>query len=119
MIHGIGTDICSVKRIQELLEKNGDQFINRIFTQDEINSGNTENANFVARRFAAKEACAKAIGTGIGSQLSFQDISIERVGNKPPAIKMHNENFKHLRFNLSISDEKEYAVAFVIAQNEV
>ena len=116
MIIGIGTDICEVARIQKVLEKSAEQFLSRIFVDEERLENMSDNPHHVARRYAAKEAVAKALGTGIGEDLSFQDIMIEREGNTRPMVKILKEEFSNIHIHLSISDEKAYAVAFAIAE---
>ena len=78
MIYGIGTDIVSIERVQEILKKNRDGFINRVLTEHEraLFKNKADSAAFCAKRFAAKEAFSKALGTGIGRVLSFQDLTV-------------------------------------------
>lgn len=115
MIFGVGTDICHIQRITESLEKFGERFTARILRADEIYGARITPA-FLAKRYAAKEAVSKALGTGIGEKLSFQDIQIVREGNTPPKALIHKEGFENITIHLSISDEKEYAVAFAVAE---
>lgn len=116
-ILGVGSDICSVDRIEKIFEKSSKQFVERLLTKNEIEqAGDGVNPSFIARRFAAKEAVSKALGTGIGKDLSFQDFEIVRKGNCAPLVVMKNEKFKDVKFHLSISDEKAYAIAFVVAE---
>ena len=124
-ILGIGTDIVEVLRFKNLIKNKS--FIKRIFTKSEIlNSKKTNSkANYFSKRFAAKEALMKAIGTGFTKGVNFKDICI--VNNKlgKPNIKCNNKikkliisRFKIKNFNLflSLSDEKNYSIAFVIIQ---
>ena len=78
MIYGIGTDIVSIERIQNILNKNRDGFINRVLTEHEkaLFANKADSAAFCAKRFAAKEAFSKALGTGIGRIVSFQDLTV-------------------------------------------
>ena len=121
-IYGIGTDIVSVERIKKSL-KNRD-FINRIFNEKEILKCKKINKsiNCYAKRFAAKEAFAKALGTGISNGINFNEIVILNKKSGKPYInivgqtkKILNKKFKKKKskFSLSLSDEKKYAVAFV------
>ena len=112
-ILGIGTDICKVSRIEKLLNEKGEKFSKRILTTKEIKQNNI-TANYLAKRYAAKEACAKALGCGISENLSFQDIEITNNSNGKPILTVKNK--PKIRFHLSISDEKEYALAFVLAE---
>ena len=125
-IIGTGIDIVENSRINRLLKNK--LFIKRIFSLKEINfSKNIKNkASFFAKRFAAKEAFVKSIGTGFRNNLNFSDISIVNNSSGKPSflIKKKVENiiykkFKIKKFNffLSITDEKKYSVAFVIFQN--
>ena len=124
-ILGIGVDIIQNKRIKMAIKN--DFFIKRTFSKKEINySKNKLNkTNFFAKRFAAKEAFAKAIGTGISKNLNFKDIEILNDRNGKPfyyqskKIKMIiNRRFKIKNFKLflSISDEKDYSIAFTTIQ---
>jgi|TARA_B100001059_G_scaffold217340_1_gene236502 holo-[acyl-carrier protein] synthase len=121
-IYGIGTDIISVDRIKNSL-KNKD-FIQRIFNKKEILKCKKINnsINCYAKRFAAKEAFSKALGTGISNGISFNEIVILNKKSGKPYInvinqtkKTLNKKFKRkkLKISLSLSDEKKYAVAFV------
>ena len=121
MIYGIGTDIVHVKRIHESLEKYGDKFARRILTDSEFNEFQNKNdkSNFLARRFAAKEATAKAMGTGFSEGLSLQHIGVNHdEAGKPildffevAAAFIDKQNIKQT--HLSLADERDYAVAFV------
>jgi holo-[acyl-carrier protein] synthase len=124
-ILGTGVDIVENIRINKSLKKNF--FISRVFTASEILlSKKVKNkSTYYAKRFAAKEAFAKAIGTGFRNDLNFKDISIinNKLG-KPSFVinekikKIIKKQFKTTSFNffLSISDEKKYSIAFVILQ---
>ena len=124
-ILGIGVDIIENSRIAKSL-KNG-VFIKRIFSESEILMAKKikDKKNYYSKRFAAKEAFAKSIGTGFRNNLNFKDISIvnDKLG-KPSFIinekikKIIKKQFKISSFNffLSISDEKKYSTAFVILQ---
>lgn len=118
MISGVGTDIVAIARIKELLGKHPERFVDRLLNDDEKNVAaqhkNAEKyAEHIAGRFAAKEAIAKALGTGIGDRLSFHDITIIREESGAPKVKLAQyANPVHL----SISHEQEYAVAFAIAE---
>ena len=128
MILGIGTDIIKNSRIASILNKHGDRFINRIYTKKEILASKKISINqkliqFYAKRFAAKEAFAKAMGFGIGKDFQFLDISIENeLSGKPKVIastkldiflKKHF-NINDIGINVSLTDEKEFSQAFVI-----
>ena len=126
-ILGIGVDIVENSRIGKLLKNK--LFIKRIFSNSEILIAKKlkDKKNYYSKRFAAKEAFAKSIGTGFRNNLNFKDISIvnDKMG-KPSFIisekikKIIKKEFKVSSFNffLSISDEKKYSVAYVILQNK-
>ena len=126
-ILGIGVDIVENFRISKLLKNK--LFIERIFSNSEILIANkTKNKKgYYAKRFAAKEAFAKSVGTGFRDDFNFKDISIinNKIG-KPSFVinekikKIVKKQFKTTSFNffLSISDEKKYSIAYVILQKK-
>ncbi|RXZ00887.1 holo-ACP synthase [Fictibacillus sp. S7] len=115
MIIGTGIDIVEITRIQEVCRKQH-RFPERILTERELavfeKLSGRRQAEFMAGRFAAKEAYAKALGTGIGRHLSWQDIEITKNDNGKPVIVAGSEALVHL----SISHSKEFAVAQVILE---
>lgn len=116
MIIGVGIDIVELKRVRQLMEKN-EKFIDRILTRDEKNVftqlSPKRKVEFLAGRFAAKEAYAKAVGTGIGKHLSFHDIQIMNdLHGKPIVVSDAND----CRIHLSISHSRDYAIAQVIIE---
>ena len=125
-IIGIGVDIIQNNRIKNLLKNN--KFLGRIYSDRELklSKQNKNKVAYFAKRFAAKEAFSKALGTGFRSGLEFKDIEIvnDKVG-KPlyvknkKIIKIVKNKFKIKNFNsfLSISDEKDYSTAFTIIQS--
>ena len=127
MIVGFGIDIVDTRRIKKTLNKFGDNFKKKCFSHGEIqrsdNKGN--NVNSYAKRYAAKEACAKALGTGLAQGVSWKDIEIINNAEGKPFIILHNKalsKLKHLtqkncNIEVSLSDEKNYAIANVIIFN--
>ena len=125
-IIGIGVDIIQNNRIKNLLKNN--KFLDRIYSERELklSKQNKNKVAYFAKRFAAKEAFSKALGTGFRSGLEFKDIEIvndeagkpQYVKNKK-IIKIVKNKFKIKNFNsfLSISDEKDYSTAFTIIQS--
>ena len=122
-IFGIGSDLVNIKRIQGILKRNRN-FKNRVFSKKEIVIGSKKNnqSNYFAKRFAAKEAFSKALGTGIAKGIKFNEIVILNEKNGKPFIKLLNNTKKVVskkikkkkyKISLSIADEKNYAVAFV------
>ena len=126
MIYGVGTDIVSIERIQEILNKNRDGFINRVLTEHEraLFTNKADSAAFCAKRFAAKEAFSKALGTGIGRVVSFQDLTVRNNENGKPyfmpseKLRLYLQEKGIKQGHLSISDESLYALAFVVLEFE-
>jgi holo-[acyl-carrier protein] synthase len=119
MIIGIGTDICKIERIEKLIEN--EHFVNKIFTKNEIIycKNKAKPAIHFAGRFAAKEAFSKAISCRY--RLKFTDVEILPNSEEVPTIEILNiEKLKEITkanfFHLSISHEKEFAIAYVIAE---
>jgi len=121
MIYGIGTDIVKVARMQRNLDRWGERFAERILTLTEMNDFNitSKKANFLAKRFAAKEAASKAMGLGFQDWLELKHIAVTHEKNGKPLLKFFGYAKAYLSANkiavshLSLSDEKEYAIAFV------
>ena len=124
MIYGVGTDIVNIDRIQKIIFKNREGFIKRVLTEHEqaLFANKADSAAFCAKRFAAKEAFSKALGTGIGRVVSFQDLTVRNNDNgKPHFIPSEKLRLYLLekgvkQAHLSISDESQYAVAFVVLE---
>jgi holo-[acyl-carrier protein] synthase len=122
MIIAIGTDIVEVSRIAQVLERQGQRFVERILSPNEIvqYQEKSHNVAFFAKRFAAKEAIAKALGTGIGHGVSFQDMVISNddkgapyadlFGGAAEVMKSRGGN----RVLISLADEREYAMAYAV-----
>lgn len=118
MIIGLGTDIVDLSRMSEALERGGEHFRNRVFTEAEQREAG-ERLSYFAGRWAAKEAAAKALGCGIGAECSFTDIEVLNDGRGAPHLKCTAPAaVKHgsVRYLVSISHEKSYAVATVIIE---
>jgi holo-[acyl-carrier protein] synthase len=118
LIIGLGVDLVELNRIEKVMHRN-DRFTKRVLTNKEIEMLDQKNSNsrkveFVAGRFAAKEAYAKANGTGIGKELSFLDIEVFPNENGKPEIYINGS--KNNAALLSISHSKEFVVAQVIIQ---
>lgn len=115
MIYGIGIDIIEIDRIKKSLQKS-DRLINRILTTKEKElflalPSEIRQYEFLAGRFAAKEACSKALGTGIG-EVSFQDIEVLRNSSGAPLLTI--EGYDELETFVSISHSEQYAVSQVV-----
>lgn len=124
MILGIGTDFVDVRRIERALSRFPTAFLQRISSCDEETESLSQPALTAAKRFAAKEACSKALGVGIGRMLSFQDITARHGLRGPPQLSVAGEVLQRIfpahapdriRLDLSLSDEYPYVQAFVVA----
>ncbi|MCV6599855.1 MAG: holo-ACP synthase [Alphaproteobacteria bacterium] len=125
MILGIGTDIVNISRIEESINKFGDSFIKRCFTESEIAESNKkkERACFFAKRFAAKEAFFKALGTGFTHRVSWQDVNISNNEYGKPEIEISGTSkdilekiSKDAKIFISMSDDAPYATATIIIE---
>ena len=121
MIVGIGIDLCEIQRIQDALDRHGENFAQRILNSNEQWEFERLSAalkpSFLAKRFAAKEAVAKALGTGIGRGFGFQDIQISHDALGKPLVVLNSEKTalaaaQDDNIHLSLSDERTHAVAF-------
>lgn len=130
MIYGIGTDIIQISRIEAALRRNGDRFAERILGAEELDKYRRRKAKveargirFLATRFAAKEAFSKAIGLGMRMPMTWQAMqTLNAPSGKPVAVtsgglKQFMEQ-NGLIAQISITDEAEYAVAFVIVEKK-
>ena len=124
MIIRNGIDIIDIRRIKKTIDKYGNKFKKRCFSLNEINrsESKTNSAESYAKRYAAKEACAKALGTGLARGVFWKDIEVENNQYGKPFIKLHGkakEIFKNMnktsntQIEVSLSDEKKYAIANV------
>lgn len=125
MIYGIGTDIVEVSRIEQSLERFGSAFAQRILTEEEYLEFELSQvkARFLAKRFAAKEAFGKALGTGLRAPVAMQSIGVGHNDLGKPVLVLSSElqawvDARGVKFmHISISDEKALAVAFVVLEN--
>ena len=124
-IIGVGTDIVKNNRIKKLIKNQ--KFINRVFTTSEIKVSKKikQKVLFFSKRFAAKEAFVKSLGTGFSHNINFKDINISNKKSGKPFIILSNNlkiilkkklRLKKVKIFLSLSDEREYSVAYVITQ---
>ena len=118
----VGTDILKVSRIEAVVDRQGDKFVRRILTPPEQAEYEASQIGLrlLAKRFAAKEAVAKALGTGIGRGVSWQDIRVDHDENGAPLVELSGGALEVASRRggdtvaLSISDEAEYVVAFAV-----
>ena len=124
MIFGIGTDIVSIKRIEDSLFRFGDRFLHRVLNETEVAeyAKTSQPARFLAKRFAVKEAFSKAYGTGIGAEVGWHDVAIAHDARGKPLISTSSALTERLNqqtilfSHVSISDESEHAIAFVVLE---
>jgi holo-[acyl-carrier protein] synthase len=126
MILGIGSDITDVRRIAKVIERHGDRFLDRIFTPAERKRAESRKNRIetYAKRFAAKEACAKALGTGLRAGVWWRDIGVINLSSGRPTMQLTGGALARLkaltpegfeaRIDVSIADEGPMAQAFVI-----
>jgi len=127
MIIGIGTDIINKDRIEESINKFGDSFINKCFTDFEISesSQKKDKISFFSKRFAAKEAFYKAIGTGFTNGVSWKDVEVHNDEKGKPNLYIKGKSKEILLslvdnpiLHLTLSDDKPFAMATVIIEKE-
>jgi holo-[acyl-carrier protein] synthase len=124
VIHGIGTDIVEVARFESMHARYGERLAGRVLSHAELSklSAQTSPARFIAKRFAAKEAFAKAVGTGLRHPVSLQRISITHDALGKPSLQFDATLSEYLAqlgiagHHLSISDERNLVVAFVVLE---
>lgn len=124
MIFGIGTDIVRISRMADNLDRHGERFAARILTETEMATfvDSAQPAQFLAKRFAAKEAAAKALGTGFRDGLSLRDIGVENDALGKPVLAFSERAQEMLKkqgignAHLSLADEAEYAIAYVLLE---
>jgi|MGYP000988164697 holo-[acyl-carrier protein] synthase len=125
-LHGIGTDLVNISRIKKTLKNK--KILNRLFCKEEIFkcSRIINSYNCYAKRFAAKEAFSKAVGSGISNGINFNEISVMNKKNGKPFIKLKGQTMLTIKkkfknkpnIELSISDERNFALAFVVISYE-
>lgn len=113
MIAGIGTDVCRVGRIEAVLARFGDKFLARVLTGMERDSRRWD-ARKLARRWAIKEAVAKALGTGIGAAVGWHDIEVVYGDKGQPLCRV--KGYEDLKVWVTTSDDSDYAVAMAVAE---
>jgi holo-[acyl-carrier protein] synthase len=128
MIIGIGTDLCDIRRIKTALGRHGQRFKDRIFTKGEqaYCEARKDNASSYAKRWAAKEALAKALSTADTPQLKWLEVEITNGPSGKPHITLSGDAAKQLKdmtpkgqsghVHLSLSDEPPYALAYVLIE---
>ena len=126
MIYGIGVDLVSINRIEEVIRRWGTRFVGRVFTPEEasICYARPSRSSAFARRFAAKEAFSKAIGLGMRKGIKWREIEVFNYPGGKPGLKLHGTCLRIYQekgvtgIHVSLSDEGEYAVAMVVLEKE-
>ena len=128
MIIGVGADLSDIRRIQSSLDRFGDRFKQRCFTEHERTRSDRrpDPAWSYAKRFAAKEACAKALGTGMRADVYWRDMGVVNLRSGQPTLALTGNAAEYLqslmptghqpRIHLTLSDEHPYALAFVVIE---
>jgi len=126
MIIGVGSDLCDVRRIERVIDRHGERFLARIFTATERARAERRANRFesYAKRFAAKEACAKALGTGLRAGVFWRDMGVVNLPSGRPTMKLTGGALKRLqaitpagyeaRIDVSVTDEGLMAHALVV-----
>ena len=125
MIVGIGVDIIEIARVDKLNQDFGERFARRVLTSDELLEfeRRKRSSSYLAMRFAAKEATAKACGTGIGMELGFHSMQIENDAHGKPVLRFLEtadalvQSLQIRNSLVSLSDEKHYVVAMVVLES--
>ncbi len=128
MIIGIGSDLIDIRRIERTLERHGERFINRLFTEIEKkkSEGRQARAASYAKRFAAKEACSKALGTGFRNGVYWRDMGVANLPSGKPTMVLTNgaahqlammiPDGREAQIHITITDDYPIAQAFVIIE---
>ncbi|WP_299840944.1 holo-ACP synthase [uncultured Paracoccus sp.] len=128
MILGIGTDLANIERIQGTLDRFGDRFRNRVFTETELKKAarRKDEAGTLAKRWAAKEACSKALGTGLAMGISWRDMAVSNLRSGQPVMHLTGWAAERLAemtppghqavVHVTLTDDHPWAQAFVIIE---
>ncbi len=130
MIHGIGTDICDIRRIQATYERQGERFVRKVLSDAEFAVWQKRGARwpqrglrFLATRFSAKEAFSKAVGLGMRMPMTWRRCEITNLPSGQPVIVLHGElktwfEAQGLRAHVTVTDETDYAASFVVVERD-
>jgi holo-[acyl-carrier protein] synthase len=130
MIHGIGTDICDVRRIEATLERQGERFVRKVLTDAEFAVWQQRSARwphrglrYLATRFSAKEAFSKAVGMGMRLPMTWRSCEITNLPSGQPVIVLHGDlktwfEAQGLRAHVTVTDETDYAASFVVVEKD-
>lgn len=130
MIHGIGTDICDVRRIRGSLERHGERFARKILSEGELAVWKARSARwperglrYLATRFSAKEAFSKAVGLGLRMPMTWRLCEIANLPSGKPVIVLHGSlkewfDAQDLTAHVTVTDESDYAASFVVVEKK-
>lgn len=128
MILGVGTDLANIERIQGTLDRFGDRFRKRVFTNNELRkaAARRDEAGTLAKRWAAKEACSKALGTGLAMGISWRDMAVTNLPSGQPVMELTGWAARRLAemtppghsatVHVSLTDDHPWAQAFVVIE---
>jgi holo-[acyl-carrier protein] synthase len=128
MILGIGTDLCNIERIERTLDRFGDRFLNRVFTETERRKATrrADTAGTYAKRWAAKEACSKALGTGLRMGIAWKDMGVSNLSTGQPVMHLTGWAAERLAamtppgheavIHVTLTDDHPWAQAFVVIE---
>ena len=128
MIHGIGTDVCDLRRVRATWQRRGERFAERVLGPQELQVFHVRLARVEARglaylgtRFSAKEAFSKAIGMGMRMPMTWRDCEVVKAPSGKPEIRLHGAlaewfESRGLRAHVSVTDETDYAASFVVVE---
>lgn len=128
MIIGAGADLCDINRIRKTLDRFGERFTNRVFTEIERAKSDRRRtrAESYARRWAAKEACSKALGTGLRMGVAWREMEVVNLQSGQPTMRLHGGAAERLRkmtpdghvahIHVSMTDDPPFALAFVVIE---
>ena len=129
MILGVGTDLCNIERIEGVLARFGDRFRDRVFTEVELRKARTRaggEAATLAKRWAAKEACSKALGTGLRMGIAWRDMAVSNLPTGQPVMRVTGWAAERLRemtppgheaiLHVTLTDDHPWAQAFVVIE---
>ncbi len=128
MILGIGTDLANIERIAAVLARHGDRYRNRVFTETELAKAarRRDEAGTLAKRWAAKEACSKALGTGLAMGISWKDMAVQNLPSGQPTMTLTGWAAERLaamtppghsaHIHVTLTDDHPWAQAFVVIE---
>ncbi len=130
MIYGIGTDVCDIRRIARALERHGERFAEKVLGEHELGVWHDRRSRvearglaYLATRFAAKEAFSKAVGLGLRVPMTWRACEVVKAPSGKPGIHLHGAlatwfEARRLVAHVSVSDETDYATAFVVVETQ-